>query len=174
LAGFGSCLAEQFIGSVYMRHICAHACIHLCHMANQPSGDMLCMVRKTGYWGMRQADVIMFLTRELAAAIAVLTACVLAPPGYCQPIGQTHGVVPRAPVIACTNPANGWTWQISIDYDRATVDSYPAQVSEAEISWHDQKDGGNYTLDRRSGELTVIVASSTGGYFLHDHCGLPP
>jgi hypothetical protein len=107
----------------------------------------------------------MFLNRELAA-IAILTACVVASPGQGQPL-------PRAPVIACTNPASGWTWQISIDYDRATVDSYPAQVSEAEISWHDAKDGGNYTLDRRSGELTVIVASSTGGYFLHDHCGLP-
>jgi hypothetical protein len=112
----------------------------------------------------------MFLNRELAAAIAVLTACVVPLPGYGQPHGQP---LPRAPVIACTNPASGWTWQISIDYDRATVDANPAQVSEAEISWHDAKDGGNYTLDRRSGELTVIVASSTGGYFLHDHCGLP-
>jgi hypothetical protein len=163
-----------------MRHIYAHPCIHYC--VTSPTshlGDMLCTVRETGYWGMRQADVIMFLTRELAAAIALLTACVVAPPGYCQPIGQTRGEprgepVPRAPVIACTNPANGWTWQISIDYDRATVDANPAQVSEAEISWHDARDGGNYTLDRRSGELTVIVASSTGGYFLHDHCGLPP
>lgn len=72
----------------------------------------------------------------------------------------------------CTNPASGASWQIRIDYDKGTVDSYPARISQAEISWHDAKDGGNYTLDRRSGELTVVVASSTGGYFLHDRCSL--
>ena len=72
--------------------------------------------------------------------------------------------------ITCTNPASGASWQISIDYDRGTVDSNPARISDATISWHDAKDGGNYTLDRKSGDLTVIVASSTGGYFLYDHC----
>ncbi len=104
----------------------------------------------------------MRLTRYLAAA-GILASSVAAAPG--------DG---RAPVLTCTNPASGASWRISIDFDRATVDSYPAQVSDTEISWHDQKDGGNYTLDRGSGELTVIVASSTGGYFLHDHCGPPP
>jgi hypothetical protein len=128
---------------------------------------MLCKLRETGYGGARQADAIMVLTRHLAAAIAVLMTCGAAAPIAGQP-------QPRAPVITCTNPASGATWQISIDYDRATVDAYPARVSDAEISWHDAKDGGNYTLDRRSGNLTVIVASSTGGYFLHDHCRLPP
>src|SRR5580693_6897743 len=109
----------------------------------------------------------MVLTRHLAVAIATAPAvCVVAAPVD----GQRQ---PHAPVISCVNPASGWTWQISIDFDRATVDSNPAQVSDAEISWHDAKDGGNYTLDRRSGELTVIVASSTGGYFLHDQCRLP-
>jgi len=52
------------------------------------------------------------------------------------------------------------------------VDSNPARISAAEISWHDATDGGNYTLDRKSGNLTVIVASSTGGYFLRDRCNL--
>ena len=74
--------------------------------------------------------------------------------------------------ITCTNPASGASWQIRIDYDRAAVDSNPARISDATISWHDQTDGGNYTLDRKTGKLTVIVASSTGGYFLHDHCRL--
>ena len=129
--------------------------------------DVLCNILETGYGGTRQADVIMFLTRHLAAAIAALTTYVAAAPIDGQPR-------PLAPVITCSNPASGATWQINIDYDRATVDSNPAHVSDAEISWHDAKDGGNYTLDRRSGNLTVIVASSTGGYFLHDHCGLPP
>ena len=54
------------------------------------------------------------------------------------------------------------------------MDSNPARISDAKISWHDAKDGGNYTLDRNSGKLTVIVASSTGGYFLYDHCRLKP
>ncbi|HUD60810.1 MAG TPA: hypothetical protein VMQ99_14990 [Acetobacteraceae bacterium] len=114
----------------------------------------------------------MFLTRHCTAALgtaalAVLAACVSAAPVDAQPPS-------RAPAITCTNPVSGTAWQISIDYDAAMVDSYPAQISDGEISWHDAKDGGNYTLDRRSGNLTVIVASSTGGYFLHDHCRLPP
>ena len=74
--------------------------------------------------------------------------------------------------ITCSNPASGTSWQITIDYDRSMVDSNPAQVSDTKISWHDAKDGGNYTLDRKSGDLTVIVASSTGGYFIYDRCKL--
>jgi hypothetical protein len=109
----------------------------------------------------------MFLIRHVVAAIAAVAACGAAASADGQPS-------PHAAAITCTNPASGATWQISIDYDRATVDANPARVSDAEISWHDAKDGGNYTLDRRSGALTVVVASSTGGYFLHDHCRLPP
>jgi len=74
--------------------------------------------------------------------------------------------------ITCINPASGASWQIKIDYDRKTVDSNPASISDATISWHDVNDGGNYTLQRKSGDLTVVVASSTGGYFLNDHCKL--
>jgi len=74
--------------------------------------------------------------------------------------------------ITCTNPASGASWQIKVDYDRSTVDSNPARIRDTMISWHDATDGGNYTLDRKSGNLTVIVASSTGGYFLHDRCRL--
>jgi len=74
--------------------------------------------------------------------------------------------------ITCTNPASGTQWQIKIDYDRSTVDSNPARISDGNISWHDPTDGGNYTLDRKSGNLTVVVASSTGGYFLYDLCKL--
>lgn len=72
--------------------------------------------------------------------------------------------------ITCTNPVSGTSWQIKIDYDRGTVDSYPARIGEGTISWHDAADGGNYTLDRKSGRLTVVFASSTGGYFVHDSC----
>lgn len=87
------------------------------------------------------------------------------------------GAAPRAPsthvrAVTCTNPAGGVTWQIRIDYDRATVDSNPAEIDDAEIAWKDAHDGWNYTLDRKTGELSVVVASSTGGYFLHDRCEL--
>lgn len=72
----------------------------------------------------------------------------------------------------CTNPVSGTSWQIRIDYDKSTVDSNPARISAARIWWHDAKDGGNYTLDRKSGDLTVIVASSTGGAFFYHRCKL--
>ena len=74
--------------------------------------------------------------------------------------------------VTCSNVASGASWQIRIDYDRATVDSNPARISDAQISWHDATDGGNYTLDRKSEKLTVVLASSTGGYFLHHRCRL--
>ena len=72
--------------------------------------------------------------------------------------------------ITCTNQSSGATWQVKVDYDHATADSYPARISDTQISWKDASDGGNYTLDRKSGELTVVFASSTGGYFLHHRC----
>jgi hypothetical protein len=73
-------------------------------------------------------------------------------------------------VITCTNLASGSSWKIRIDFGKATVDSNPARMSNSKIIWHDATDGGNYTLDRVSGNLTVVVASSTGGYFLHHRC----
>ena len=100
--------------------------------------------------------------------IAALAICVAA---AASADGQPQA---KALAVTCTNPASGATWQINIDYGRATVDANPARVSPGEISWHDAKDGGNYTLDRSSGDLMVIVASSTGGYFLHHRCALPP
>ena len=73
-------------------------------------------------------------------------------------------------VITCTNLASGSSWQIRLDFGKATVDSNPARMSDTKITWHDATGGGNYTLDRVSGNLTVVVASSTGGYFLHHRC----
>jgi hypothetical protein len=106
----------------------------------------------------------MFLTRPLAAGIAALGVGTMAPAVSAEPpLGMS--------ALTCVNPASGASWQISIDYDKGTVDANPARISDAKISWHDAKDGGNYTLDRASGKLTVVVASSTGGYFLYDHCG---
>jgi hypothetical protein len=76
-----------------------------------------------------------------------------------------------AAAITCTNPASGATWQIHIDYDRHTVDSNPAVISDASIEWQ-ESNGWKYTLDRKFGKLTVVLASSTGGNFLHDQCKL--
>ena len=70
--------------------------------------------------------------------------------------------------MTCTNPFSGASWKVAIDYGRKTVDSNPARISETEISWRDAKDGWRYTLDRKSGKLTVILASATGGNFLYD------
>jgi hypothetical protein len=96
----------------------------------------------------------------LAAALTAATAV--------NAVGADRGET----AITCTNPVSGTSWQIRVDYDRGTVDSYPARIGDAKISWHDATDGGNYTLDRKSGNLTVVVASSTGGYFLYDRCKL--
>ena len=74
--------------------------------------------------------------------------------------------------ITCINPMSGTSWQIAIDFDRATVNSNRAEITAAKIAWFDPTDGSNYTLDRKSGALTAIVASSTGGYFRHARCSL--
>jgi hypothetical protein len=100
-------------------------------------------------------------------AAALIGALLIAP--------AAAGAAPSAAtVLVCTNPVSHASWQIHIDFARRTVDSNPARISDANISWHDRTDGGNYTLDRKSGELTVVLASSTGGYFLHDRCALQP
>jgi hypothetical protein len=89
-------------------------------------------------------------------------------------ISVAHAQAPssEAAVFTCTNPASGAQWQIRIDYERRTVDSHPARFSDAEIYWHDARENTDYTLDRKSGNLTVVVPSSTGGYFIHDNCKL--
>jgi hypothetical protein len=72
--------------------------------------------------------------------------------------------------VICTNPYSGMSWRVAVDTARSTVDSYRAHISGAEISWHDSKDGADYTLKLNSGELSAVYPSSTGGYFLHDRC----
>jgi hypothetical protein len=100
----------------------------------------------------------------LAAVLQVLLPVFL--PMSSSALEGAHGEA----LITCTNQSSGATWQVKVDYDHATADSYPARISDTQISWKDASDGGNYTLDRKSGELTVIFASSTGGYFLHHRC----
>jgi hypothetical protein len=103
----------------------------------------------------------MFRNRTLAAAITGLA------------VATVNGDAQESKTaITCTNPISGTSWQIAIDFDKATVDSNRAEITEAKIAWFDPTDGSNYTLDRKSGDLTAIVASSTGGYFRHGRCSL--
>lgn len=107
------------------------------------------------------------LSRRLALGVAAITVAATAPTAA---LADAH----PATTLVCTNPVSHVSWQIRIDFARSRVNSNPASIGEAKISWHDPTDGGNYTLDRKSGDLTVVVASSTGGYFLHDRCALRP
>jgi hypothetical protein len=106
------------------------------------------------------------LNRPLVAAIAAVIIGITAPAiGAAAPLGAT--------TLMCTNPASGANWKINIDFAKSTVDANPAHINDATIWWRD-RDGENYTLDRKSGNLTVIVASSTGGYFIYDRCTPDP
>lgn len=98
-----------------------------------------------------------------AAAAALAAGASVAPAFGAQQAGM---------VLACTNLVSGAGWLIKINFEDSTVDSNPARISNTEISWHDATGGGNYTLDRKTGNLTVVFASSTGGYFIHDRCRL--
>jgi hypothetical protein len=86
-------------------------------------------------------------------------------------LGMTAPAMSGETAITCTNPTSGTSFQIKIDYDRSTVDTNPARISDREISWRDEN-RWNYTLDRKSGNLTIILASATGGNFLYDRCKL--
>jgi hypothetical protein len=103
------------------------------------------------------------LARLFAAGIAVAGLVI----GVCAPSAQAQqGEVS----VTCTNPLSGANWQLKINYDRHTVDGRPAEITERWISWYQAEEHGKYTLDRKSGELTVVTPSTTGGYFLYDHC----
>ena len=110
-------------------------------------------------------DATMFRARVLAAGMAGVAVGLAVPTIN----GDTQE---SETAITCTNPVSGTSWQIMIDYGKATVDSHSAEITQAGISWFDPKDGGNYRLDRKSGDLTATVASSTGGYFRRGRCRL--
>jgi hypothetical protein len=109
-------------------------------------------------------EMMRILTRSLAAGIGALAIGISVSAMGVEAQHET--------AITCTNPVSGATWQIRIDYERKTVDSYPATISDSKISWADAKESSNYTLDRKSGDLTVVVRSSTAGHFLYDRCKL--
>jgi hypothetical protein len=113
----------------------------------------------------REMEGTIFHARVIAAGLAGLTACLAVWTINCD-------AQESETAITCVNPVSGTSWQVVIDYGKGTVDSNPAEITQTGISWFDPKDGGNYKLDRRSGDLTASVASSTGGYFRHGRCRL--
>jgi hypothetical protein len=123
------------------------------------------LVRDRVWIGAEGMNKMMFPIRVWVAGIALLAAGSIVP--------ATSGASPDSEAaVTCINSASGASWQIAIDLGKATVDANPAKITEARISWFDPADGGNYTLDRKSGDLTASVASSTGGYFRHGRCSL--
>ena len=107
----------------------------------------------------------MYFGRALAAAVIGLCALPALPvPGA--------GGEAQATAVMCSNPVSGAHWEIMIDYQKSTVDSYPARITVAQISWFDPKDGGYYSIDRQSGDLITALGSSTGGWLRHNHCSL--
>ena len=103
------------------------------------------------------------LGRPLAGLAAALVIAIAAPAVSAEP---QHGE--RA--ITCMNKSSGTTWQIKVDYDHSTVDTNPASISDSKIAWRDANDGWRYTLDLKSGDLTVVLASSMGGNSYFHRC----
>jgi hypothetical protein len=105
--------------------------------------------------------------REYFCGILWTSAALVAAAAAAMPSFGANGT---ESVFNCTNPASGVGWQIKVNFQARTVDTNPARITTATISWHDPSDGGSYSLDRSTGNLTVVIASSTGGYFIHDRC----
>jgi len=83
-------------------------------------------------------------------------------------MGQPSGIT----AVNCTNTVSHAPMQIHIDFTKHIVNADPAQIGDAEITWHDDKEHANYTLNRKTGMLESVIPSSTGGYFLHYQCDL--
>jgi hypothetical protein len=111
----------------------------------------------------------MLLLSRLTGSLAVTTlamAYFAAAPALS--IEALHGQ--RA--ITCMNKSSGAKWQINVDYDHGTVDANPANISDGKIAWRDANDGWRYTLDLKTGDLTVVFASSMGGNMYFHRCQL--
>jgi outer membrane protein assembly factor BamB len=102
-------------------------------------------------------------TRSLAAAGAALAVMAGASASSAE---LQHG----EKAITCMNKSSGTTWQIKVDYDHDTVDTNPATITDSKITWRDTNDGWRYALDLRTGDLTVVFASSMGGNMYFHRC----
>ena len=122
-------------------------------------------------FGIMQNRINGLRRRSAAVGITGLMRSALAALGIGVALGIIAGeALAGVTELTCTNQASGTSWQIRIDYERQTVDANPASIGDDEIAWRDKADGGNYTLDRKSGKLTVVFASSTAGHFLYHRC----
>jgi len=74
--------------------------------------------------------------------------------------------------LTCMNTVSHAPMQIRIDFAKHMVNADPAQIGDTEISWYDDREHANYTLNRKTGMLDAVIPSSTGGYFLHYQCDL--
>jgi hypothetical protein len=102
----------------------------------------------------------------LALAVATLAASIGA-------VGAQPGRQSRDDQFSkfqCTNPKSGTTWDVNVNYQQSTVDSFPAKITNSQIAWHDTSHGGYYYLNRATGVLTFKNATTTGGYALHHTC----
>ena len=103
------------------------------------------------------------LRRELGAILLSLLG------GTLFADGQSAAAEAQLLHLRCTNPKGGASWALAIDLDHGLVDSLPARITDAWISWHNPN-GGTFELERSTGNLQLRAASSTGGYFLHYSC----
>lgn len=105
------------------------------------------------------------------AALRAIRACawpgILALAGLWTMLQPLHAATAT---FRCMNTSSGTSWDVKIDYDRATADSFPAKITASEINWKDTKEGGSYSLDRKTGALTFVNSSSMGGYLLFHTC----
>ena len=102
-------------------------------------------------------------TRSVAVVAAALAVMAGASASSAEP---QHG----EKAITCMNKVSGTTWQIKVDYDHGTVDTNPATITDYKIAWRDANDGWRYTLDLKTGDLTVVLASSMGGNMYFHRC----
>ena len=115
---------------------------------------------------MRLADLTRSLAQRIRPLAVMAAALVVAIATPAISAADLHGE--RS--ITCMNKSSGTTWQIKVDYDRNTVDTNPASISDTRIAWRDANDGWRYTLDLKSGDLTVVLASSMGGNMYFHRC----
>ena len=71
--------------------------------------------------------------------------------------------------LHCRNTTSGATWTVPVDLADGTVDQVPARITDGTISWEDAS-LRHYDFDRRTGQLDMHAASSTGGFYLMDRC----
>ncbi|HTV38419.1 MAG TPA: hypothetical protein VMF12_18470 [Xanthobacteraceae bacterium] len=124
------------------------------------------MKNSAGAYKMGKIPAYALLSARLVPAICAWALSIVA-------AGVADAQPQHSPIsMTCTNPYSGVSWMIKVDYDQRTVDSNLAKIDDATISWRDATNGWYYVLDRKSGQLTVTIASATGGNFLHDQCKL--